>query len=162
MSKHLRFFIGGIIQGSLPDGIHSQDYRKEIAVLLRNAFPGAEVFDPIKEYPDSLSYNDAKGEAAFRDLMRRAGECDVLVAFIPEASMGTAIELWNASRNGALVVAVSGLKRNWVVRFLSDRIVPDLPALKKFILDGGLADAVAEKDSKRPSEPDAAVSGTEK
>ncbi len=98
MSKPLRFFIAGIIQGSLPDSVHPQTYRMEIAELLRKSFPEAEVFDPVLEYPDSIGYDDAKASAAFFDLMDRAGRCDVLVAFVPEASMGTAIELWNAHR----------------------------------------------------------------
>ncbi len=145
MSKPLRFFIAGIIQGSLPDRVHSQSYRNEIACLLRSAFPGAEVFDPVEEYPDSLAYDDAKASAAFFDLMDRAGGCDVLVAFIPEASMGTAIELWNAHHNGAFVLTVSGLSRNWVIRYLSDLVVPDLAALESLIRDGALAAAIRDK-----------------
>ncbi len=145
MSKPLRFFVAGIIQGSLPDKVHSQAYRTEIAGMLRSAFPGAEVFDPVEEYPDSLSYDDAKASAAFFDLMDRAGGCDVLVAFIPEASMGTAIELWNAHHNGSFVLTVSGLTRNWVVRYLSDLVVPDIPALESLIKTGGLAEAVRGK-----------------
>ena len=151
MSKPLRFFIAGIIQGSLADQVHPQAYRGEIAGLLRAAFPGAEVFDPVEEYPDSLSYDDAEAGAAFFYLMGRAGSCDVLVAFIPEASMGTAIELWNAHRRGSLVVAVSGLTRNWVIRCLSDLVVPDLAALEKVVKSGNLADAVREKLRKRQS-----------
>lgn len=145
MSKPLRFFIAGIIQGSLRDSVHPQQYRKDMAVLLREAFPGAEVFDPVEEYPESLGYDDAKASAAFFDLMDRAGKTDVLIAFVPEASMGTAIELWNAHHAGALVVAVSGLTTNWVIRYLSDLVVSDMAALEETIRTGALAEAVAEK-----------------
>lgn len=145
MSKPLRFFIAGIIQGSLPDSVHPQTYRMEIAELLRKSFPEAEVFDPVLEYPDSIGYDDAKASAAFFDLMDRAGRCDVLVAFVPEASMGTAIELWNAHHSGAYVVCVSGLTLNWVVRYLTDMTVPDLPALERVIADGALAKAIHAK-----------------
>lgn len=145
MSKPLRFFIAGIIQGSLPDAVHPQDYRAEIAALLRGAFPGAEVFDPVLEYPDSLAYDDAQAAAAFFDLMDRAGRCDVLVAFVPEASMGTAIELWNAHHARAYVVCVSPLTLNWVVRYLTDMVVPDIAALEKVIADGALAKAIQAK-----------------
>ena len=113
--------------------------------MLKEAFPGAEVFDPVKEYPESLSYDDAKASAAFFDLMDRAGNCDILIAFIPEASMGTAIELWNAHHAGSFVLAVSGLSKNWVVRYLSDLIVADLPALKEVIGSGALAAAIQKK-----------------
>ena len=145
MSKPLRFFIAGIIQGSLPDTTHPQDYRKDIANLLTAAFPGAEVFDPVAEYPDSIGYDDARASAAFFDLMDRAGKCDVLIAFVPEASMGTAIELWNAHNAGSLVVCVSGLVRNWVVRYLSDIVAADLAELEAMIRQGALAQAIAEK-----------------
>ncbi|MCC8109042.1 MAG: hypothetical protein LIQ30_08375 [Planctomycetes bacterium] len=145
MSKPLRFFIAGIIQGSLPDACHPQDYRREIAALLRNAFPGAEVFDPVEEYPDSIQYDDAKASAAFFDLMDRAGKADVLIAFVPEASMGTAIELWNAHHAGSYVVTVSGLTKNWVARYLSDVMLPDLPALEEYIRSGALATGIRGK-----------------
>lgn len=150
MSKPLRFFIAGIIQGSLPDTCHPQDYRREIADLLLQAFPGSEVFDPVEEYPDSISYDDARASAAFFDLMDRAGRTDVLVAFLPEASMGTAIELWNAHHAGSFVVSVSVLTLNWVVRYLSDLVVADLPALREIIANGSLAEAIRAKLGDRP------------
>ncbi len=145
MSKPLRFFIAGIIQGSLPDAAHPQEYRLKIAAMIRAAFPGAEVFDPVEEYPDSLAYDDAKASAAFFDLMDRAGRADVLIAFVPEASMGTAIELWNAHHSGAYVVCVSGLRLNWVVRYLTDMVVEDLDALESIIAGGALAKAIDAK-----------------
>lgn len=139
MSKPLRFFIAGIIQGSLPDSVHPQDYRREIATLLAAHFPGADIFDPVVRYPDSLSYDDEAASKAFFNLMELAGQTDVLIAFVPEASMGTAIELWNAHHAGALIVCVTGLTRNWVIRYLSDLIVPDIKTLKTIIADGELA-----------------------
>lgn len=145
MSKPLHFFIAGIIQGSLPTDVHSQDYRNEIGDLLQAAFPGSTVFDPIQEYPDSIGYDDARASAAFFDLMDRAGTVDVLVAFVPEASMGTAIELWNAHHAGSLVVAISGLEKNWVIRFLSDIVVNDMKEFREIIKNGTLAAAIEEK-----------------
>lgn len=145
MSKPLRFFIAGIIQGSLPETCHPQDYRSDIGELLKQAFPDAEVFDPVQEYPDSIGYDDARASAAFFDLMDRSGKTDVLVAFIPEASMGTAIELWNAHHAGSFVVSVSGLTKNWVVRYLSDLVVADMAALEEIIANGALVKAIEAK-----------------
>lgn len=150
MSKPLRFFIAGIIQGSLPDTCHPQDYRAEIGDMLRAAFPGAEVFDPVLEYPGSIGYDDAKASAAFFDLMDRAGQCDVLVAFVPEASMGTAIELWNSHHAGAYVVCVSGLTKNWVVRYLADMVLTDIDALREVIKNGALAESITAKLGDKP------------
>lgn len=145
MSKPLRFFIAGIIQGSLPDTVHPQDYRQEIATLIESSFPGSDVFDPVIKYPDSLGYDDAAAGGAFFDLMDLAGRHDVLIAFIPEASMGTAIELWQAYHAGALVVTVSTLRKNWVVRYLSDLVFTDMAGLRQAIVDGTLAAAIAKK-----------------
>ncbi len=147
MSKPLRFFIAGIIQGSLPDQAHAQDYRNEIAAYVQAAFPGAHIFDPVVRYPSSLEYDDEAASQAFFNLMDLAGQTDVLIAFVPEASMGTAIELRNAHNAGALVVSVSKLYKNWVVRYLSDVAVEDLAGLEKFISSGGLAKKIAEKIS---------------
>ena len=138
MSKPLQFFIAGIIQGSLQDTSHPQDYRTDIATLLKKHFPDAEIFDPVVCYPDSLNYTDKDGSNAFFDLMERAGRVDIVIAFLPEASMGTAIELWNAYNSGALVVCVTEMKKNWVIRFLSDLIVPNLESLKDVIASGEL------------------------
>lgn len=148
MTKPLRFFIAGIIQGSLPDAVHSQSYRREIADMLAAAFPGAEIFDPVEKYPDSLAYDAEKARAAFLDLMDLSGRHDVLIAFVPEASMGTAIELWNAHNAGSIVIAVSGLVQNWVVKFMSDRILPDLASLRNLIASGDLAKLIETRDAK--------------
>ena len=54
-------------------------------------------------------------------------EIDVLLAFVPEASMGTAIEMWEAHQHGAAVITISPLKHNWAVKFLSHALYADLP-----------------------------------
>ena len=57
-------------------------------------------------------------------------EIDLLIAYVPEASMGTAVEMWEAWKNGAVIISISGMTRNWVVRYLSHRIYPDLESFK--------------------------------
>ena len=128
------FFLAGIIQGSIAESrIHSQDYRAAIQEAIRRAVPGASVYCPVTEYPNSLSYDQAKGRRVFFGLMERAAATDVLVAFLPEASMGTAIEMWQAYHAGKVVLAVTDLGINWAVRFLADRIFPDFEALEAFL-----------------------------
>ena len=145
MSDTLTFFLAGIIQGSLPDAIHDQDYRAEIGRMVRRHFPDASVFDPFADHPDSLAYDPERGRAVFFDLMDRARESDVVIAFVPEASMGTAIEMWRAHRAGRVVVAVSPLAENWVVRFTTDRVVPDVAGLERLFASGELAALLAER-----------------
>jgi len=130
-------FVAGIIQGSLQDrSIHPQSYRERIVGLLRTAFPQHEVYCPIENYPNSLEFSEEVGRRTFFGLMARAGEADVLVAYVPEASMGTAVEMWQAHRNGRLVVAVSPMTANWVVRFLSAAVLPDIEAFERFVRSG--------------------------
>ena len=145
MFDHLTFFLAGIIQGSLPDAIHDQDYRAEIAQMVRRHFPGAGIFDPFAEHPDSLAYDPEQGRTVFFHLMERAGASDVVIAFVPEASMGTAIEMWRAHRAGRVVVAVSPLAENWVVRFTADLVVPDVAGLERLFASGELGALLAER-----------------
>jgi hypothetical protein len=71
-------------------------------------------------------------------------EVDVLIAYVPEASMGTAIEMWEAHRHGRTVVTISPLKHNWAVRFLSHELYPDLDEFERALSDGRLARRLVE------------------
>ncbi len=139
-------FVAGIIQGSLQDrSIHAQAYRDRLVGLLREAFPEMEVYCPIENYPNSLDFPDDVARATFFGLMERASRADVLVAYVPEASMGTAIEMWQAHRHGRPVVAISPMAANWSVRFLADAVVPDIAAFERFVRDGAFARLLADR-----------------
>jgi hypothetical protein len=144
-----RFFLAGIIQGSWQDdSIHQQDYRKLLKNLLVEHFEGAEVYDPQGEHEESVAYDESEGRRVFftHNMMCR-NDIDVLIAFVPEASMGTAVEMWEAYQSGAAVFAISPMNLNWAVRFLSHEIFPDLTAFEEEVRSGSLAqciDAVLE------------------
>jgi hypothetical protein len=136
----VRFFIAGIMQGSrLDDDICDQDYRTPIRDIISLQFPEAEVVCPMELYPDSVGYAYEDGKATFLDLTQRAGEADVLVAYLPEASMGTAIEMWQAHGAGARILTISPMADNWVIKFLSDRVFPTIEAFEQFMASNGLA-----------------------
>jgi hypothetical protein len=140
----MRFFLAGIMQGShLGSALHNQDYRARIKKKLQSHFPGASVYDPLADHANSLDYDEAKGRRVFLDHNRLAGEVDVLVAFVPEASMGTAIEMWEAWRHGRIVVTISPLKHNWAVKFLSSELYPDVAEFERALADGRLAERLA-------------------
>jgi len=140
----MRFFLAGIMQGShLGSALHNQDYRARIKKKLQSHFPGASVYDPLADHTNSLDYDEVKGWRVFLDHNRLAGEVDVLVAFVPEASMGTAIEMWEAWRHGRIVVTISPLKHNWAVKFLSSELYPDVAAFEQALADGRLAERLA-------------------
>jgi len=113
----MRVFLAGIMQGSNDDdGVHAQDYRAYLAGLLHARVPGVEVFDPWAVYPDSPSYPDEQVRTVLVANVQEAAACDLVIAYLPQASMGTALEMWEAWRAGVPVVAITPLAANWVVR----------------------------------------------
>jgi hypothetical protein len=140
----MRFFLAGIMQGSHVEAVlHRQDYRPQIREILQAAFPNAEIYDPLAEHTESLRYDDPTGRSVFMHHNRMCREVDVLLAFVPEASMGTAIEMWEAYQHGAAVISISPLNRNWAVKFLSHEIYPDFDAFQSAARDGRLAQRIA-------------------
>ncbi len=136
----MRVFIAGIMQGSRTDrGIDTQDYRREIARILRHHNPETEVLDPFELHPDSVSYTPEQAKQTLLEMAALAGQVDVLVAYVPSASMGTALEMWNAYQSGARVYTISPLTDNWVVRSISERVFPDVAAFATFVASGGLS-----------------------
>ena len=58
----MRFFLAGIMQGSLREvALHSQDYRGQVRRLVAAAFPEAAIYDPLADHSTSLEYDDATG-----------------------------------------------------------------------------------------------------
>jgi len=134
----MRFFLAGIMQGSRADtGLHQQDYRGKLADLIASHLPHAEVYDPLADHPESVGYNDDEGRKVFYGHNRLCREVDVVIAFVPEASMGTAIEMWEAHEHGrAVVLTISPLNHNWAVRFCSHAIYPNLEAFEQAVRSG--------------------------
>ena len=123
----MNVFLAGIIQGSkVEPEIHPQLWRGPIRSALRRHLPDAEVYCHYGKHPESITYALPEIRSTFADGLRRARACDVLVAFLPSASMGTAIEMHEAARSGAVVLTVTPMAANWVVRAYSDAILPDV------------------------------------
>jgi len=119
----MRIFLAGIMQGSLVEAaVHEQDYRGRLRALLRLHLPEAEVYDPQANHSNSIDYDEATGREVFFRHNALCREVDLLIAFLPEASMGTAIEMWEAHQHGAAVITISPMQHNWAVKFLSHAI----------------------------------------
>ena len=142
----MRIFLAGIMQGSHRGAaaLHDQHYRGRLKDLLAQHLPGAEVYDPLADHADSLEYNDEVGRATFMKHNQMCGEVDVVLAVVPEASMGTAVEMWEAHRNDRVVITVSPMAHNWTVKFLSDEIFATEDELADAITSGRLAARLAE------------------
>ena len=80
----MRFFIAGIMQGSLiPAELHAQNYRRQIEQLLLATFDDAEVYDPLANHNQSIDYDDDTGRDTFFSHNRMCREVDCLVALRP-------------------------------------------------------------------------------
>ncbi|OHB84661.1 MAG: hypothetical protein A2V98_16455 [Planctomycetes bacterium RBG_16_64_12] len=141
----MRFFLAGVMQGSHTEAVVcDQGYREEIKRLIKAHFPGAEVYDPRADHSDSITYDDPTGRSVFFHHNRMCREVDVLLAFLPEASMGTAIEMWEAYQHGAAVITISPMEHNWAVKFLSHELYADLQGLQLALESGRLKRRIAE------------------
>ena len=136
----MNVFLAGIIQGSLVEAtITPQDWREPIKQTLARHLPGAEVYCHYSEHPTSITYDLPEIRGTLTDGIARAAACDLLIAYVPSASMGTAIEMYEAWSGGATVVTITPLAANWVIRAYSHHIVADMAAFEAFAADGGLA-----------------------
>lgn len=128
------FFLAGIIQGSNRGKIlYDQDYRSRIKPILKRYFPEAEIVDPVETHPHSADYDNPTGKKVFFDDIKHATRCDCLIAYLPEASMGTAVEMWECYRKKVPVWSITPMKENWAVKFLSDQIFESLVEFEKFL-----------------------------
>jgi len=137
--RQVKVFIAGIMQGSRLDRlIDDQGYRRVIAEAIRARHPDLEVVDPNELHPEGVDYDDGRAKATLLSMAHLAAQADLVVAYVPVASMGTAIEMWQAFQAEVPVVAISPMTANWVVRHLSAAVVPDLSAFQEWVADGGL------------------------
>ena len=141
----MKFFIAGIMQGSHTRMVlHDQDYRRHIKELIEENFPKADVYDPLANHSDSITYDDRTGRDTFLAHNKMCSEVDVLLAFVPEASMGTAIEMWEAYTHGAAVITISPMPLNWAVKFLSHELYADVEQFEQDVRNGRLARRIGE------------------
>ncbi len=140
----MQIFIAGIMQGSREGkGICEQNYRQIIAETILARYPSVEIVDPFALHPTSVGYDPDEGRRTLLNMAALAAEADLLVAYVPEASMGTAIEIWQAYQAGVPVLTISPLAENWVVKFLSARVFPTMAAFTTFVAEGGLDEFMA-------------------
>ncbi|MBN1935581.1 MAG: hypothetical protein JW934_13015 [Anaerolineae bacterium] len=138
MSKP-RLFIGGIMQGSSQAmEVCDQSYRDQIAKIVHCHHPDVEIVDPFQIHPDGVTYDRERAVQTFLRLLDTAAEADVLIAYLPHASLGTALEIWRAYEAGKPVIAISPMDQNWALWATTHRIVPSLAAFEQFVAAGGL------------------------
>jgi len=119
----MKIFISGVMQGSKKGaGIQEQGYRQVISDALKVRHPDAEIYDPFSTYPESGDFDDTRSKQTLFAMAEEAGSSDIVIAYLPEASMGSALEMIRAYDNGKTILSISALEKNWFVRAVSDRI----------------------------------------
>ena len=133
----MRLFIAGIMQGSRLDRyIDDQDYRTAIAHAVLAHHTDIEIVDPNELHPNGVDYDDAMAKATLLEMANLASQADLLVAYVPRASMGTALEMWKAFEANVPVVTISPMAANWVIKHLSSVVLPDLDAFREWVVTG--------------------------
>jgi hypothetical protein len=142
----VQVFIAGVMQGSRRDHyIGTQDYRSIITQVIKEHHPGIEIVDPNELHPNGVDYDDNQAKTTLLEMADLAGRADLVVAYAPEASMGTALEMWQAYQGGVPLITISPMAANWVIKHLSTLVLPDLDAFRAWVANGGF-DKVANLD----------------
>jgi hypothetical protein len=135
---NVQVFIAGIMQGSRMDRyIGDQDYRRIIAEALLEHRADVEIMDPNELHTNGVDYDDDLAKATLLEMANLASQVDLVVAYVPQASMGTALEMWNAFEAGVPLVTISPMTANWVIKHLSSVVLPDMDAFRWWVADGG-------------------------
>jgi hypothetical protein len=133
----MRIFLAGIMQGShVAALVHDQMYRNTLRDLVQSHWPEAEVYDPFANHGNSIAYDRRRAGEVFMGHIEMCREFDLLVAYVPEASMGTAIEMWEAHQHGRTVVTITPLVHNWVVQLTSRAVYRDFDAFSHAVNSG--------------------------
>ena len=112
-----------------------QQYRTEIREALLARWPWLEVVDPFELHPDSVTYQDAEAKDTLFRMIELASSSDVVIAYAPVASMGTAVEMYAAYLRDVPILTISPMTDNWVVRTLSRRVFSDIASFVAFIAE---------------------------
>ena len=134
----MQVVIAGIMQGSRMDHyIVDQDYRRIISEALLKHFADVEIMDPNELHPNGVDYDDELAKATLLEMANLASQVDLTVAYVPQASMGTTLEMWKAFEANVPLVTISPMAANWVIKHLSSVVLPDLGAFRRWVTDGG-------------------------
>lgn len=136
----MRVFLAGIMQGSIVhQDVHAQSYRGFLTDLLRANVDGVDVFDPWAVYPNSHEYEEILVRDVLLANIAEAARSDLVIAYLPQASMGTALEMWEAWQAGVPVIAITPLAANWVVRVVASERFDTLDDFAQAVKAGQVA-----------------------
>jgi len=148
-----RYFLSGVMGGSgagtsseLGLRMESQDYRSQIRSAILGADPNAVIIDPLQlgaeraaewftQDDPSPWQDDAHVRQMLSEVVAAAAASDVVISYLPSASMGSALELQAAHSAGKMVLAIApnNMRSNWVVRSCSSMIFDSISEVASFL-----------------------------
>ena len=135
----MKVFLAGIMQGSYVSScVHNQSYRESLHNIVHRHWPKAEVYDPFANHTDSVGYSSSRARDVFCGHIDMCRQFDVLIAYVPEASMGTAIEMWEAHKHARFIITITPLLQNWVVQITSNVIYKSIPLFIEALQSGDI------------------------
>jgi len=144
----MKIYIAGVMQGSEQGkGIQGQGYRQVISEALKTNHSEAEIYDPYLNFPDSVEYGDQRARQTLFLLADEASSADLIIAYLPEASMGTALEMVRAFDNGVPIVTISPMAKNWFINALSAKVFPTLKAFCDWARQNRLGDLTIDSEA---------------
>ena len=136
-SQPLRVFIAGVMQANRHDTeIESQAYRLQLHAALRRHIPDVHLIDPWADNPGSLAFDEEQARHTFLTMTAKASEADLLIAYLPLPSMGTAMEMWQAYQAKTYIIAITPFVHHWAIRFTANEILPDMDSLMGLLENG--------------------------
>lgn len=134
------------MKGDIADkGLYDQSYRQHLSDLINKRYPDAQIIGHDELYPNGIDTLENE-KIAFFELINQAAMSDVLISFLPKASMGTAIEIWEAYKKGKIILSVTPFKKNWTVNFLSSCVFTNLLELENFLELGSLNELLTNRN----------------
>ena len=142
----MKIFISGVMQGSKTGpGMQAQGYRQVISNYIRSLHPKAEIYDPFNAFPDDVVYDDQRVKQTLFTAAEEAASSDILIAYLPEASMGSALEMLRAYDNGKFIISISPLEENWFIRSVSSKIFNTVNEFCEWVCQTHLAEFIASE-----------------
>ncbi len=140
----MKIYISGVMQGSKDRGIQEQGYRQVIRDALKIHHPNVEIYDPLLAFPGGAEFDEHHSKQALFAMAEQAALADIVIAYLPEASMGTGLEMIRAYDNGKTIISISTLEKNWFIRAVSAKIFLSLDDFCAWIHQAHLEELIAD------------------
>ena len=141
----MKIYLSGVMQGSIKGkGIQEQGYRQVISDAVKVLHPDAEIYDPFSVFPNSVEFDEHRAKQTLFAMAEEAATSDIVIAYLPEASMGTALEMVRAYDCGKTIISISTLEKNWFIGAVSAKIFTSLDEFCDWIHQTDLAELIGK------------------